>query len=219
MLADSLLPELLPVHNDFHFITTSSPTGPLGKPPLWYHIVITWPKTFLPLDPIATKSSLILQLNYLLPNHVSQNTFSTTSISAKKAKANKHKTNPTGLSCSSRVWHKLSSLVCLSSSHSSWGLLFLKSLMIFFFWMQIFLFATFLYSQFPFLKIEFSHPNPRAVTIFGKSHPEAIASQLFPALLNSLLCSGYKAGTTGVASFLSHVHHFVHSYPWRIKDH
>lgn len=71
----------------------------------------------------------------------------------------------------------------------------------FFFLMQIFLFATFLYSQFPFLKIEFSHPNPRAVTIFGKSHPEAIASQLFPALLNSLLCSGYKAGTTGVASF------------------
>ena len=54
----------------------------------------------------------------------------------------------------------------------------------FFFLMQIFLFATFLYSQFPFLKIEFSHPNPRAVTIFGKSHPEAIASQLFPALLS-----------------------------------
>ena len=89
----------------------------------------------------------------------------------------------------------------------------------FFFLMQIFLFATFLYSQFPFLKIEFSHPHPRAGTIFGKSQPEAIASQLFPALLNSLLCSGYKAATTGVASLLSHGHRCVHSSPWRVKDH
>ena len=189
-----------------------APLGLLQKAPFGTSLLPPWSKTLLPPDQAAAELFLFLQLHYLVPNHVSQNTFSTMFISAKKAKANKNKTNPAGLSCSSAVWHR----VCLSGRLSSCGLPLLKSLMLF--W-QTFLFTTFLYPQFPFLEIEFSHPYHRVVTIFGKSYPEAIASQLFPALLDSLLCSGYKAATVDVTSFLSHVHHFVHSWPWRIKGH
>lgn len=156
------------------------PLGLLQKPPFGTSVLPPWSKTLLPPDQAAAELLLFLQLHYLVPNHVSQNTFSTMFISAKKAKENKNKTNPTGLSCFSVVWHK----VCLSGRLSSCSLPLLKSLMLF--W-QTFLFSTFLYPQFPFLEIEFSHPYNRAVTIFGKSYPEAIASQLCWTLSSALV--------------------------------
>lgn len=118
------------LHHYLWLIISSSSLGPLQKPLLSTSLLLPWSRTWLPPDPTAAEWSLFLQLHYFVPNRVSQNPFSLMFILAKKAKPNKGRTHPVGLSCSSGVWHKLSSLTYLSGRHSSCGLLLLKSLML-----------------------------------------------------------------------------------------
>lgn len=110
------------------FITDSAFTGRPEKAPFGYLTAATLVQDLTASSPDNYKIVIVFQLHYLLPNHGSENTFSTTYTSAKKTNPNKNRTNPAGLFCSSGVWHKPLSLTCLPGRHSSGGWLPLNSL-------------------------------------------------------------------------------------------